>query len=55
MAHRLVLEVERLQARGHTSQAAIARLTARGVPTPRGGTTRTHTTVSRLDLRTKTR
>jgi DNA invertase Pin-like site-specific DNA recombinase len=48
-AHRLLLEVARLRAMGHASHAALARaLTARGVPTPRGGTTWTHTTVARV-------
>ena len=48
-AHRLALEVERLRAKGVTGQAAIARaLTERGVPTPRGGTAWTHTTVARV-------
>jgi DNA invertase Pin-like site-specific DNA recombinase len=48
-AHRLALEVERLRAEGITAQAAIARmLTERGVPTPRGGNTWTHTTVARV-------
>src|SRR3954470_13652295 len=47
-AHRLALEVERLQAEGALSNAAIARaLTERGVPTPRGRTAWTHTTVAR--------
>ncbi len=48
-AYRLALEVERLRAEGVTGQAAIARvLTARGVPTPRGGAAWTHTTVARV-------
>jgi hypothetical protein len=51
-AHRLLLEVERLRGMGRVSNAAIARaLTARGVPTPRGGATWTHTTVARLVAR----
>jgi DNA invertase Pin-like site-specific DNA recombinase len=51
-AHRLLLEVERLRAMGHASHAELARaLTARGVPTPRGGTAWTHTTVARLFTR----
>jgi DNA invertase Pin-like site-specific DNA recombinase len=48
-AHRLALELERLRAEGIVAHAAIARvLTARGVPTPRGSTAWTHTTVSRV-------
>jgi DNA invertase Pin-like site-specific DNA recombinase len=48
-AHRLRLEVERLREEGVLAHAAIAReLTARGVPTPRGGAAWTHTTVARL-------
>jgi DNA invertase Pin-like site-specific DNA recombinase len=48
-AHRLALEVARLRVKGGTTHAAIARsLTARGVPTPRRGTTGTHTTVARV-------
>lgn len=48
-AHRLALEVERLKTEGVLGHAAIARvLTARGVPTPRGGTAWTHTTVARV-------
>ena len=48
-AHRLALEVEALRADGMSSHAEIARaLSGRGVPTPRGGTTWTHTTVARL-------
>jgi DNA invertase Pin-like site-specific DNA recombinase len=49
-AHRLLLEVERLRGEGVVaSHAALARaLTARGVPTPRGGAAWTHTTVARV-------
>ena len=48
-AHRLVLEVEALRAEGITTHQGLARvLTERGVPTPRGGATWTHTTVARL-------
>jgi DNA invertase Pin-like site-specific DNA recombinase len=48
-AHRLALEVDRLRAGGVVSQAAVARaLTERGVPTPRGQATWTHTTVARI-------
>ncbi len=48
-AHRLGLQIERLRTEGVTGQAAIARaLTERGVPTPRGGGTWTHTTVARV-------
>jgi DNA invertase Pin-like site-specific DNA recombinase len=47
-AHRLTLELERLRAEGVEGQAALARaLNARGVPTPRGFGSWTHTTVSR--------
>jgi hypothetical protein len=52
MAHRLLLEVERLRVCGHASHAALARaLAARGVPTPSGGGAWTHTTVARLEAR----
>ena len=48
-AHRLMIEIEALQARGITRHAEIARtLTAREVPAPMGGATWTHTTVARL-------
>ncbi|WP_458094219.1 recombinase family protein [Roseomonas sp. WA12] len=48
-AHRLALEVERLQAQGVTTHQGIARaLTERGVATPRGGVVWTHTTVARV-------
>jgi DNA invertase Pin-like site-specific DNA recombinase len=48
-AHRLALEVERLRAEGVSGRAAVARvLTERGVPTPRGGSAWTHTTVARV-------
>ena len=48
-AHGLVSEVERLWEVGVNSRQALARaLTERGVPTPRGGETWTHTTVGRL-------
>ncbi len=48
-AHRLVLEIEALRAEGITTHQGLARsLTERGVPTPRGGATWTHTTVARL-------
>jgi hypothetical protein len=51
-AHRLALEVERLRAEGVTGQAAIARaLTERGVRTPGGSGTWTHTTVARVMAR----
>jgi DNA invertase Pin-like site-specific DNA recombinase len=51
-AHRLALEVERLQDEGITSQAGLARaLTARGVLTPQGGAVWTHTTVARVVMR----
>jgi DNA invertase Pin-like site-specific DNA recombinase len=52
VAHRLVLEVERLRAEGVNGRAALARaLTERGVPTPHGGVTWTHTTVARVMAR----
>ena len=48
-AHRLALEVQRLQSEGVEGYAELARvLTARGVPTPRGGAVWTHTTVMRV-------
>jgi resolvase-like protein/recombinase len=49
-AHRLLLEVGRLRAEaGVASLQGLARaLTERGVPTPRGSDTWTHTTVARL-------
>ena len=52
VAHRLVLEVERLRAEGVVGQAALARaLNERGVPTPQGGGAWTHTTVARVVAR----
>ncbi len=51
-AHRLALEVERLRADGVVAHAALARaLTTSAVPTPRGGSVWTHTTVARVLLR----
>ncbi len=48
-AYRLMLEVDRLRTEGVVSQAAVARaLTERGVPTPRGRASWTHTTVARV-------
>ena len=48
-AHRLALELERLEAEGITGLAAMARaLTECGVATPRGGAAWTHTTVARV-------
>jgi DNA invertase Pin-like site-specific DNA recombinase len=48
-AHRLALEMGRLQAEGVTGQAAMARaLNEKGVPTPRGGSAWTQTTVARV-------
>ena len=49
-AHRVLLEVERVRGdENATSLRALAReLTDRGVPTPHGGRSWTHTTVSRL-------
>jgi DNA invertase Pin-like site-specific DNA recombinase len=53
VAHRLLIEVDRLRDAGPTSRQALARtLTERGVPAPRGGKTWTHTTVARLLERT---
>jgi DNA invertase Pin-like site-specific DNA recombinase len=53
-AHRLMLEVDRLRAEGVVGQAAVARaLTERGVPTPRGRASWTHTTVARVLARAK--
>ncbi|WP_241671563.1 recombinase family protein [Dankookia rubra] len=50
-AHRLALEIERLRAEGIIGQAAIARtLMERRVPTPRGGTEWTHTTVAQVAI-----
>jgi hypothetical protein len=52
VAHRLALEVERLRAEDVVSHAAIARvLTERGLPTPQGTRTWTHTTVARVPTR----
>ena len=54
-AHRLLLEVKQLRAAGIASRQKMARaLTAKGVPTPRGSGTWTHTTVGRLLTRTNT-
>ena len=51
-AHRLMLEVERLQAEGVVGHAALGRaLAERNVPTPRGGAGWTHTTVARVPAR----
>ncbi len=48
-AHRLMLELDALRAVGFITHHGLARaLTERGVPTPRGGATWTHTTVSRV-------
>jgi DNA invertase Pin-like site-specific DNA recombinase len=48
-AHRLQLEVDAARAAGTTTLAGLARaLSERGVPTPRGSRTWTHTTVARL-------
>jgi DNA invertase Pin-like site-specific DNA recombinase len=53
-AHRLLLELDRLRDEGVMSRQALARaLTERGVPTPGGGGTWTHTTVGRLLQRTE--
>ena len=51
-AYRLAMEVETSRAVGLVSHAALAQaLTARGVPTPRGGAVWTHTTVARVRAR----
>ncbi|MFC0387216.1 recombinase family protein [Muricoccus vinaceus] len=48
-AHRLALEVGAIRAKGVTTHQGLARaLTKQGVPTPRGGTVRTHTTLARI-------
>ena len=48
-AHRLALEVAALREAGVNSmQGLAAALTERGVPTPRGGSVWTHTTVARV-------
>ncbi len=52
-AHRVALELDALRASGVTANAALARaLTERSVPTSRGGTAWTHTTVARVLGRT---
>ncbi len=49
VAHRLVLDLERLRAERLVAHAALARtLTASDVPTPRGRFAWTHTTVARV-------
>jgi DNA invertase Pin-like site-specific DNA recombinase len=54
-AHRLLLEVDRFRQAGITSRQALARaLTERGVPTPQGSETWSHTTVAPLLARTDT-
>jgi DNA invertase Pin-like site-specific DNA recombinase len=48
-AHRLALEVKALRAEGITTHQSLAQaLTERAVPTPRGGTVWTNTTVARV-------
>lgn len=48
-AHRILLEIAALRAEGVDGFAALARaLTDRAIPTPRGSTAWTHTTVTRL-------
>ncbi|WP_375373044.1 recombinase family protein [Roseomonas sp. KE2513] len=48
-AYRLILEFEALRAAGVTTRHAVAQaLTEKGVPTPRGGHSWTHTTVTRV-------
>jgi DNA invertase Pin-like site-specific DNA recombinase len=55
-AHRLALEVERLRREGVGTLRGLARaLTERGVPTPGGGGTWTHTTVARVLARAEGR
>ena len=52
VAHRLSLEIARLQGEGISTLIGLARaLTERGVPTPRGDGAWTHTTVARLMAR----
>jgi DNA invertase Pin-like site-specific DNA recombinase len=49
IGHRLALELEAVRSDGHISHAAIARaMMDRGVPSPAGSSTWTHTTVGRL-------
>ena len=51
-AYRLSIDIAALQAEGLMSRQGLARaLTERGVPTPRGGPTWTHTTVARVSAR----
>ncbi len=51
-AHRLWFEIERLREEGVSTMVGLARaLSERCVPTPRGGTMWTHTTVARLVAR----
>lgn len=51
-AYRLHLEIEAAMAAGATHPTALARfLTARGIPTPQGCRTWTHTTVARILMR----
>jgi DNA invertase Pin-like site-specific DNA recombinase len=53
-AHRILLDLEALQTEGVTGYAALARaMMQRGVPTPQGSATWTHTTVARLLARTR--
>ncbi|HEY8614309.1 MAG TPA: recombinase family protein, partial [Roseomonas sp.] len=53
-AHRLALEVEALREEGITTYQGLAHaLAERGVPTPRGGSKWTHTTVARLLVRAR--
>lgn len=55
VAHRLLLEFDRLRSEGVTSRQGLAQaLTKRGVPTPGGSATWTHTTVARLLARVAT-
>ncbi|WP_291295374.1 recombinase family protein [Elioraea sp.] len=53
-AHRILLEIEALRADGVEGLAELARaLTDRAIPTPRGGATWTHTTITRLLARAR--
>jgi DNA invertase Pin-like site-specific DNA recombinase len=51
-AHRLLIDVDVLRGRRGSNRELARALNERGIPTPRGGETWTHTTVSRLLERT---